>query len=43
MSELQIKNRGEREAVTNKAPKISDAPTGFEPMTSVIQVQCSTN
>ena len=52
MSALQIKNTSESGprsykitlAVTNKAQKKSEAPTGFEPMvTSAILVRCSTN
>ena len=29
--------------ITNKAQKSSEAPTGFEPMTSAIPMRCSTN
>ena len=51
MSELRIENTSERDlcscevtrAVTNKAQKSSEAPTGFEPMTSAIPVRCSTD
>ena len=52
MSELWIENRSERDlcscevtfkTVTNKARKISEAPTGFKPMTSAIPVRCFTD
>ena len=43
MSELRIKNISEKQQLQKKRSKNSEAPTGFEPMTSTIPVRCSTN